>query len=35
MLCEKNKAKERNEQKATEISPEITALDKALGDLLD
>ena len=35
LLCEKHKAKQRNELKATEISPEITELDKALDDLLE
>ena len=35
LLCEKHKAKQRNELKATGISPEIIELDKALDDLLE
>ena len=35
MLCEKHKAKQRNEMKATGIPPEFTELDKALDNLLD
>ena len=35
LLYEKHKAKQQNELKATGISPEITALDKALDDLLE
>ena len=35
LLCEKHKAKQRNELKATGISPEMTELDKALHHLLE
>ena len=35
LLCEKHKAKQQNELKATRISPEITELEKALDDLLE
>ena len=35
LLCEKYKAKQRNELKATGIPPEITELDKALDNLLN
>ena len=35
LLREKHKAKQRNELKATGISPEINELDKALDDLLE
>lgn len=34
LLCKQHKAKQQNELKATEISPEITEFDKALDDLL-
>ena len=35
LLCEKHKAKQQNELKATGISPEIIELHKALDNLLE